>query len=335
MRVSVVVPVHNKAPFIRETFASIFSQTFRDFEVIAVDDRSTDDSLQVLRSLDDPRLRIVPLERNLGEPGAAQHAMDLAQGEYIIRVDADDLCAPERFARQVAFMDARPKLFASGTAMELFGAEQGVWSYPIGPARCKAELLFGCPIVNGACIMRAAALRANGLRFASDWPKVGNDWVFWAHVAMRGDLDNLPDTLLLYRRGEQNSMHGRHQSEYRLAPLRLVMQACGLSPTDEQLRLHVILMGAIRTAPSVDDLHGILRWMEHLRAFNAERGLFDATIFEERMRLAWNRLFYAVSNRDAARAFRMWRMGPARPADQLVYLAKLKVNRMLGRAEPA
>ena len=90
MKASVVIPVYNKAPFLKECLESVFAQSFQAFEVIAVDDASTDGSLDVLRSCTDPRLRIIELERNVGPGGAAQRAMDAAQGEYILRVDADD-----------------------------------------------------------------------------------------------------------------------------------------------------------------------------------------------------------------------------------------------------
>jgi glycosyltransferase involved in cell wall biosynthesis len=114
MKVSVVVPVYNKAPYLREAFDTIFGQTFHDMEVISVDDRSTDDSLSILRSFTDPRLRIIALEHNLGPSGAVQRGMDAALGEYIVRMDADDLMDPRRVERQVAYMDSEPLVGASG-----------------------------------------------------------------------------------------------------------------------------------------------------------------------------------------------------------------------------
>ncbi|HQX31586.1 MAG TPA: glycosyltransferase family A protein, partial [Flavobacteriales bacterium] len=115
MKVSVVVPVYNKAPFLRECFESIFAQSFTDLEVIAVDDASTDNSLDVLRSFTDPRLRVLSNPTNKGPGVTAQHAMDQAEGEYIIRVDADDILLPHRFKEQIAFMDAHPEIGISGT----------------------------------------------------------------------------------------------------------------------------------------------------------------------------------------------------------------------------
>src|SRR5690606_41310835 len=108
MKVSVVIPVYNKAPFLRACLDSMFAQSFTDMEVIAEDDASTDDSLAVLRTYDDPRRRVEVLVQNRGPAGAAAHAMPLARGAYIVRVDADDVRMPERVRRRAPWLAAQP-----------------------------------------------------------------------------------------------------------------------------------------------------------------------------------------------------------------------------------
>ena len=100
MRVSVVIPVYNKAAYLQECFESVFSQSYTDMEIIAVDDKSTDGSLELLRAMTDPRLRIITLDRNLGPSGCAQRGFAAATGEYIVRMDADDVMLPERVSTQ-------------------------------------------------------------------------------------------------------------------------------------------------------------------------------------------------------------------------------------------
>ncbi len=118
MKVSVMMPVYNKADFLREAVESILHGTFTDLELICVDDKSTDGSLGLLRSIPDPRLRIVELAENSGPGRAANAGMEAAQGEYIVRMDADDIAVPERIALQVAFMDAHPEIGASGGQLQ-------------------------------------------------------------------------------------------------------------------------------------------------------------------------------------------------------------------------
>lgn len=124
MKVSVVIPVYNKGPFLREAVDSILAQTFKDFELICVDDKSTDNSLEILRGVQDPRLRIIEQPVNGGPAAAANAGFDAARGEYIVRMDADDIAVPERIAVQVAFMDAHPELVLSGGQVQLFGTEK-------------------------------------------------------------------------------------------------------------------------------------------------------------------------------------------------------------------
>ena len=198
------MPVYNKAPFLKEALDSIFAQTFTDFEIIAVDDKSTDESLQVLRSIEDPRLKVVELERNVGHPGATQTAFEQSQGEYIIRCDADDLSHPERFAKQVAFMDAHPEIGMSGGALQLFGDSDGVWKFPLDNDACQAQVLFTTPVPDGASIIRRSVLVRNHIGFKNTWPRVAADWLFMLDMADVSRFGNIPEIVLYYRRGEQN-----------------------------------------------------------------------------------------------------------------------------------
>lgn len=109
-RVTVVMAVYNAAPFLREAVSSVLAQTYPDFELIAVDDRSTDNSLEILESFSDPRLRILRHEANQGAALTRNDALDAARGAYIAIMDADDICEPVRLERQVAYLDQHPQI---------------------------------------------------------------------------------------------------------------------------------------------------------------------------------------------------------------------------------
>ena len=331
MKLSVVVPVFNKAPYIEECFASIFSQSFADYELIVVDDKSTDNSLEVLGKLKDDRLRVVPLERNLGPAGAAQRAMDMAQGEYILRVDADDINLPERFARQVAFMDANLNVGASGGHLELFGSETGLWKFPLGAADCRAELLFGNPVVQGASILRTQLLRDKHIRFEDHWPRIGEDWIFWSRMAAHCEFGNVDHALIMYRRGEQNSMFGQDHSVYRAVIVREVFAMLDIPLSEEQCKLHLVGLRSFQEPPTRATLIAFQNWLQELRAMNEQRGLFDKAAFERRLQRAWDQLFFALPRYGVAPALAHYRLSAVRDSDRLVYLAKYTVNRWFGR----
>lgn len=114
--VSVVMAAYNGAALIGETLDSLFAQTFTDWELVVVDDRSTDDTLALLRALDDPRVRVIAAEENRGPVHSRNRAFAEARGRYVAGLDQDDLCLPGRFAAQVAYLDAHPDTVLVGVA---------------------------------------------------------------------------------------------------------------------------------------------------------------------------------------------------------------------------
>jgi len=115
---SVVLAAYKGAERGGETLATLQAQTLGDFELVVVDDCSPDDTLAVLRSWDDPRFRVIAAEQNSGVVLSRNRAFAAARGRYIAALDHDDLCYPERFAKQVAYLDAHPDTVLRGTAAD-------------------------------------------------------------------------------------------------------------------------------------------------------------------------------------------------------------------------
>ena len=104
-RVSVFIPVYNREAYVGAAIESVLRQSFQDFEILLIDDGSTDLSVEVLRSYDDRRIRVVRNERNLGQPETRNRGLALARGQYVAMLDSDDVARPDRLSRQVAFLD--------------------------------------------------------------------------------------------------------------------------------------------------------------------------------------------------------------------------------------
>jgi len=113
--VSVLMPVFNGEQFLRPAMNSILNQTFTDFEFIIVDDGSTDHSREILNSYTDSRVRLICNESNIGLTDSLNRGLEAASGNYIARMDQDDISLPERLAKQVAFMDSHPEVGVCGT----------------------------------------------------------------------------------------------------------------------------------------------------------------------------------------------------------------------------
>lgn len=293
MKASVVIPVYNKAPFLRACMESVFAQTFGDFEVIAVDDASTDQSVEVLHAFKDPRLRVVRLPHNLGPAGAARHAMDLAAGEYILRVDADDVLMPERFQQQVAYLDAHSDVGVLGTGARVIGDSVHARQRPTDDADLRAQLLFGVAVFQPTSAYRTAVLRTHALGYDPAWPRFGEDWLFQLRLARHTRMANLSEALITYRHGPQGVSYGLDRSAA-FAPL-LIDLFQQLHLPDDGVRDRELHAMALRVMPATIDaatVHAFRNWLDRLATWNQHAAWTDPAAMQRRLDRAWDTLYH-------------------------------------------
>jgi len=198
VKVSVVIPVFNAEPFLRQALISVLSQNHADLEVVLIDDGSTDRSAEVATAMDDPRIRLVR-QPNRGIVEALNRGLDEASGELIARMDGDDEMMPGRLAAQVDFLRRNGRILACGTDYDLFGTASGRVRTPHRPTHCRARLLFGSPMAHPAVMIRRSALDGNGLRYRAAFGGA-EDFRLFSELAEFGELANLPMIGLRYRR---------------------------------------------------------------------------------------------------------------------------------------
>lgn len=292
MKASVVLPVYNKAPWLTECIQSILSQSFADFELIAVDDASTDESLAVLKKISDPRLRIIALERNVGPGGAAQRGIDAAVGEYILRADADDVMLPERFAKQVALLDREPEIGACSGHIQLMTDPPVLHKVELADADCKAGMLFGVPLNQPASAYRRSVLVEHDIRFQDDWPHYGEDWMYQVQLSEVTRFKNLDEPLILYRKGEMNISHGRDRAADLDVLYRYIFARLGFPISESELEVQPYTVRYFKEAPTAEHIHRYRHWLDRLSAMNKERAVFDQQAFQRRLERMWNDLFH-------------------------------------------
>ena len=221
--VSVVLAVYNGGVFLKEALDSIFTQTFTDFELVVVDDASTDGTAAILSEYDDARLMCVRNRENVGQTRSLNRGLRLARGVLIARHDADDVSHPDRLRRQVEAMESRPQLVLLGTAYERIDREGRVLDVvrpPTKNAALQERLEEGNIFCHGSVMMRREPLEAVG--GYNNYFSVTQDYDLWLRLAERGMIGNLPDTLYRFRfDGESVS---RQKRDLQLAYRRLAWE---------------------------------------------------------------------------------------------------------------
>lgn len=198
------MPVYNAQPFVADAVESVLAQTFTAFELIVVDDGSTDESLNVVRRFRDARLRVVPWPHQ-GVVSTMNAALGLCRGELVARADADDLNVPERLARQVAFLDGHPEVVALGGAVR---EGDRVLRYPEDALRLRWLALYQSPFANPTLMFRGTvAVAAGGYPLDHE---VLDDYPFMSRLLAYGDGANLPDVLVV-KRANPASITERHR----------------------------------------------------------------------------------------------------------------------------
>jgi hypothetical protein len=200
-RVSVVMPVHNGAPYLERAVESILAQTLEDFEFVIVDDGSTDSTAEVLRHYEsaDDRVRVHHQEK-AGLVASLNRGCGQARAAYIARMDADDVAFPDRLARQVEFLDRHPNVAVVGSAVvriDAAGREIKRNVCPTSHAEIVEALREYTCFTHPSVMLRSAALAAVGGYRPAYGP--AEDYDLWLRLSERYELANLPDPLLYYR----------------------------------------------------------------------------------------------------------------------------------------
>lgn len=197
--VSILMPVYKTAPFLREAMDSILSQTFKDFELIILDDCSPDNAEEILDTYTDSRIVRYKGSKNVGLSNVLNVGIEMARGEFIARMDSDDLSMPERLQVQVDYLKTYPEVDLVSVGMRLFGAKEEVWIREQNPEKVKINALFHSPILHASSMWRKDRFEEKGLRFRQEMVPA-EDYDLWARALVKGlTLVNLPEVLYQYR----------------------------------------------------------------------------------------------------------------------------------------
>lgn len=219
-QVSVVIPVWNGERYLRQAIESILAQDFADFELIVVDDGSTDGSAVLAESFMSDNRVSVRRQINAGVVAARNAGLQAARAEYVAFLDADDIAKPERLTKQVAYLRSHPEVAVVGSHITHFDDHHGVLRtqcFPDSPVEVARALETGNPLAQPAVMLRrSAALAVGGYREA--FKHGAEDYDLWLRIVEKHPLANLPEALTLYR-VHPGSLTHRRRPEQTLAAL--------------------------------------------------------------------------------------------------------------------
>lgn len=294
-KVTVLMPVYNALPFLRTAIDSILGQTFAEFELLLVDDGSTDGSAELIDSYHDRRLVVIRNEQNLGLSETLNKGLQLARGELIARMDADDVALPDRLAVQCQEFQSDSSLTLLGTAVTLINELDqpfAEWQYPLDSATIRVVLRRSSGFAHPSVMYRKSQVVAIGGYDGRFNPAEDHD--LWMRLCARHVGRNLPFPLLRYRIHTSNmsttdvaravvaSLAIQHDLR-RVKPSVDVLREAGISQrriNDALLQTYLFWVDLYRRADRHDIVNALLQGAAKIPVYRCSLRLYAVLIKE-------------------------------------------------------
>lgn len=312
-KITVVIPVYNRASYVAAAIDSILAQSCPDFEVLLIDDGSTDDSVEVMQAYGDPRLRLICNERNLGIPRTRNKGLVLARGQYVAMLDSDDSACPSRLAMQAAFLDQHPDYAVVGSWVAVSNDQhqsaRKIGILPVSSPEVQSRLLFHCSLSQSTVMARTDILRA--YRYREDYT-VCSDFDLWVRLARRYKLGNLPH-FLVHRKlhaGRVTVEKARLVKSVKQDIFRSQLLDLGAPFSEEDVERHFLLlrMKNARFIPDYAYLDWAEGWLRSLQTANQRSACYPNPAFIRVTAEMWLAVCWQAATRLGWAAWRhFWR----------------------------
>lgn len=190
------MPVYNVESYIKESIESVLNQTYSDFELLIIDDGSTDNTVDRIMEFSDSRIRLIKKDKNLGLIDSLNLGFKQAKGEYIARMDGDDISAPNRFQKQLDVLLTNPEIKVCGCWLQRFGIHNKIIKHKEFHEEIVAQLLLQCSMSLGAVMFEKKALESYSF---DENKKHVEDYDFWSRISWACKLYNIQEVLYYYR----------------------------------------------------------------------------------------------------------------------------------------
>jgi len=302
--VSVLMPVYNGGAFLRSAIESILSQSYSNFEFIIIDDGSTDDSVEIIKSFKDERIQLHKNGSNLGLIASLNYGLEHCKGKYIARMDCDDVSSKERLEKQVAHMNAHPETGLLGSGSQYSGRFKLYRRLPLNSAEIKSRLFIENIFIHPSMMIRKSVLTENKLQYNPAFPHA-EDYALWLNLLQVTEFALLTDehiftrmhdnqVSVLYQQTQIDSVDRAHQ---------LIFEKLKLNPSEKEKKIHRDIFFH-RFDYSIGFLETAEKWFLQLKNANLQEKLFQQKDFESALSMMW----FSMCTDFASRKIATWKI---------------------------
>lgn len=297
--ISIALPVYNGEKYIGECLDSLLAQTYGNFEIILIDDCSTDSTAQIVAGYDDKRIHYYKNEENLGIVHTLNKAFGLCRGEYIARMDADDIADHQRLEKQLALMESNPQLGIVSVWFQMFGDAECSVHYAVEPKEIACRLLFSLQLLHPGWLMRRQ-LVDEGLFYREEY-RYAEDWDFLVRASRVTQLGNVPEELMRYRinPGQLSHVFSAPQKAAADRVARDQLEYLGLELTQEEFELFRRAFGCREMLLSVRQMEQLLELLHRMEQANERKMFYDSRVLHQVIQeeVYWLCLYNLAMNR--------------------------------------
>jgi glycosyltransferase involved in cell wall biosynthesis len=286
--ISVIMPVYNAGEYVKEAIESILNQTYSDWELIIIDDCSTDNSVEIIQSFHDKRIVLLKNEINSGIAKTSNKGLKIAQGKYITRMDSDDIAFPLRFEKQVKFLEENPDYVLCACDVQMFGARREFFTLPEKDQQLKVSLLYQNPFVNSSVLIRGKDFKKY---LYNELFSTAEDYELWINLKEEGKFASIPEVLFQYRvHSDSISFTSKHtMSQIHRDLLIKQLNQLNIQPSSEELFVHAAFSN-LKGRKDIDPntfLPQLKKWMQKLLEANAIQSIYDPKEMELMLAFRW------------------------------------------------
>ncbi len=285
--VTVLMPVYNASVYLQDAVDSILKQTFKDFELLIINDGSKDDTSSILQSFNDTRIRLVQHSTNEGLVKTLNEGLKSARGNYIVRMDADSVSLPNRISKQVKFMNANRDVALAGAWFRDINSKTQVSKVPGKHEEIKSFLFFNPVFAHSTVIIRKNYFQSHHLYYNADFPHA-EDYELSVRVSRMLKLANVPE-VLLHSRYHDYRISSQHNNAQRSAIHRChqrQLMELGLKPNVKELQMHFAIAN-LSYSPQIEFVKNAEDWLMKVVTANKKANIFSSNHFNRMIGGYW------------------------------------------------